>query len=91
MNICKNQLNVTNINTVVSTNGGTSDGGFVAKVCNQVIELGLTNRSIHKINESIREDDLEILKIFIKIFSRKYLLTNKWRLQEVFYLLFFVD
>ncbi len=80
MNICKESIkNVTNINTVVSTNGGTSDGRFVAKVCNQVIELGLTNRSIHKINESVKEeDDLELLKnIYKKIFSRKYLLTNK--------------
>ena len=67
MNICKESIkNVTNINTVVSTNGGTSDGRFVAKVCNQVIELGLTNRSIHKINESIREDDSEVLKNIYK-------------------------
>ena len=46
----------------------------MAKVCNQVIELGLTNRSIHKINESIRADDLEKLKniyqnILVNIFK----------------------
>ena len=63
MNICKKSIKSTaNQDTIVSTNGGTSDGRFMAKVCNQVIELGLTNRSIHKINESIRADDLEKLK-----------------------------
>ena len=58
----------------MSTNGGTSDGRFMAKVCDQIIELGLTNRSIHKINESVREDDLVVLKniyknILSKVFS----------------------
>ena len=63
MNICKQSIKSSaNQDTIVSTNGGTSDGRFMAKVCNQVIELGLTNRSIHKINESIRVDDLEKLK-----------------------------
>ena len=57
-----------------STNGGTSDGRFMAKVCDQIIELGLTNRSIHKINESVKEDALEVLKniyknILSKVFS----------------------
>ena len=46
----------------------------MAKVCNQIIELGLTNRSIHKINESVKEDDLVVLKniyknILSKVFS----------------------
>ena len=46
----------------------------MAKVCDQIIELGLTNRSIHKINESVKEDDLDILKninknILSKVFS----------------------
>ncbi len=52
-------MEITNFETNVSTNGGTSDGRFMAKICDQVIELGLTNRSIHKINESVREDDLK--------------------------------
>tara|TARA_B100000085_G_scaffold278475_1_gene300358 strand:- start:809 stop:1015 length:207 start_codon:yes stop_codon:yes gene_type:complete len=67
-------MEITNFETNVSTNGGTSDGRFMAKICDQVIELGLTNRSIHKINESVREDDLEVLtniykKILSKVFS----------------------
>ena len=44
---------------------------LLQKLCNQVIELGLTNRSIHKINESVREDDLEVLKnIYRNILER---------------------
>ena len=67
MDICKESIkDVTELDTVVGTNGGTSDGRFMAKVCNQIIELGLTNRSIHKINESVKEDDLEVLKNIYK-------------------------
>ena len=75
MDICKESIKeITSFNTEVSTNGGTSDGRFMAKVCDQIIELGLTNRSIHKINESVKEDDLEVLKniyknILSKVFS----------------------
>ncbi len=75
MDICKESIKeITHFNTEVSTNGGTSDGRFMAKVCDQIIELGLTNRSIHKINESVKEDDLEVLKniyknILSKVFS----------------------
>ena len=74
MNICKESIkDVTELDTVVSTNGGTSDGRFMAKVCDQIIELGLTNRSIHKINESVKEDDLEVLKnIYKNILSRVF-------------------
>lgn len=75
MDICKESIKeITSFNTEVSTNGGTSDGRFMAKVCDQIIELGLTNRSIHKTNESVKEDDLEVLKniyknILSKVFS----------------------
>ena len=77
INICKDSIEeITKIKTHISTNGGTSDGRFMAKVCKQVVELGLTNRSIHKINESVREDDLGTLvqiykNILSKIFSSK--------------------
>ena len=74
MNICKQSIkDVTELDTVVSTNGGTSDGRFMAKVCDQIIELGLTNRSIHKINECVKEDDLEVLKnIYKNILSKVF-------------------
>ena len=78
LNICKNSImEITNFETNVSTNGGTSDGRFMAKICDQVIELGLTNRSIHKINESVREDDLEVLTNIYKKILSKVFITNK--------------
>jgi succinyl-diaminopimelate desuccinylase len=59
---------VTGIDTELSTTGGTSDGRFIADICPQVVELGPTNATIHKINECIRLEELEALpKIYREI------------------------
>jgi succinyl-diaminopimelate desuccinylase len=50
------------IETELSTSGGTSDGRFIAQICPQVIELGPTNATIHKIDEHIPVADIEPLK-----------------------------
>ena len=47
--------------TIDDTGGGTSDGRFIAPTGSQVIELGPLNESIHKINENVGVDDLEVL------------------------------
>jgi succinyl-diaminopimelate desuccinylase len=52
----------TGMDTALSTTGGTSDGRFIAPYCPQVIELGPTNATIHKINENIPVADIEPLK-----------------------------
>jgi succinyl-diaminopimelate desuccinylase len=52
---------VTGLDTLDDTGGGTSDGRFIAPTGAQVIELGPLNESIHKINEHVGIDDLEIL------------------------------
>ncbi|MDP3701779.1 MAG: succinyl-diaminopimelate desuccinylase [Hylemonella sp.] len=52
----------TGIETELSTSGGTSDGRFIAQICPQVIELGPTNATIHKIDEYVPVDDIEPLK-----------------------------
>lgn len=52
----------TGIETELSTSGGTSDARFIAKVCDQVVELGPVNASIHKIDEHIAVADIETLK-----------------------------
>jgi len=52
----------TGIDTELSTTGGTSDGRFIAQICPQVIELGPTNATIHKIDEHIPLADIEPLK-----------------------------
>ena len=53
---------VTGIDTKLSTGGGTSDGRFIADICPQIIEFGPSNATIHKVNESIRVDDIEPLR-----------------------------
>ncbi|OON39027.1 succinyl-diaminopimelate desuccinylase [Izhakiella australiensis] len=43
------------------TNGGTSDGRFIARMGAQVVELGPVNATIHKINECVKAADLQLL------------------------------
>jgi succinyl-diaminopimelate desuccinylase len=52
---------ITGYETKDDTGGGTSDGRFIAPTGAQVIELGPLNESIHKINEHIAVNDLEVL------------------------------
>ncbi|HET7202720.1 MAG TPA: succinyl-diaminopimelate desuccinylase [Steroidobacteraceae bacterium] len=44
-----------------STTGGTSDGRFIAPTGAQVVELGVVNATIHKVNECVRVADIEVL------------------------------
>jgi succinyl-diaminopimelate desuccinylase len=53
---------ITNINADVSTTGGTSDGRFIAKISDEVVEFGPINSSIHKINEHVNIKNIEQLK-----------------------------
>ena len=41
--------------------GGTSDGRFIAPTGAQVVELGVINATIHKVNENVRIADVETL------------------------------
>jgi len=50
------------IETELSTTGGTSDGRFIARICDQVVEFGPVNASIHKIDEHIEIASLDVLK-----------------------------
>ncbi len=45
----------------LTTGGGTSDGRFIAPMGAQVIELGVINESIHKVNECVRVADIDRL------------------------------
>jgi len=47
----------------LSTTGGTSDARFIIDICPEVIELGPVNQSIHKLNEHIALDELEVLPL----------------------------
>ena len=50
-----------NITPKFCTSGGTSDGRFVAHLC-PTVELGLSSRTIHQVNECVTVDDLNILE-----------------------------
>lgn len=51
-----------------STSGGTSDGRFIAKICQDVIELGPNNATIHKIDENIPLEELfKLEKIYYSV------------------------
>lgn len=52
---------VTGASTTLSTDGGTSDGRFIAPTGTQVVELGPCNASIHKVNEHVNCADLDTL------------------------------
>ena len=62
------------VETALSTSGGTSDGRFIAEVCPQVVEFGPVNASIHKINECIEVADIEPLSRCYQLTLEKLLL-----------------
>lgn len=57
----------------LSTTGGTSDGRFIADICQQVIEFGPLNKTIHKLNECVGVADIEPLKDTYKHTMKKLL------------------
>ena len=64
-------LEVTGIKGVLSTSGGTSDGRFLSAAGAQVIELGPSYKTIHKVNERVHLSDLEVLcRIYENLLER---------------------
>jgi succinyl-diaminopimelate desuccinylase len=62
---------ITGQETQLSTSGGTSDGRFIAPTGAQVLELGPSNATIHKIDECVRVADLDILsRIYERILEK---------------------
>jgi succinyl-diaminopimelate desuccinylase len=56
-----------------STTGGTSDGRFIAPTGAQVVELGVGNATIHKVNECARVADIEQLTLVYERVMEKLL------------------
>ncbi|MEH6625964.1 MAG: succinyl-diaminopimelate desuccinylase [Motiliproteus sp.] len=69
---CQQSIKViTDIDTELSTSGGTSDGRFIAPTGAQVVELGPCNATIHKVNEHVRIKDLDTLsELYENIMAR---------------------
>ncbi len=59
--VCQAVRAVTGAPPRLSTGGGTSDGRFIAPLGAQVVELGVVNASIHKVNEHVRVSDIDAL------------------------------
>ncbi len=66
---------ITGITTTLSTSGGTSDGRFIAKMGCQVIELGVLNKTIHKVNENANCQDIINLSTIYRRILEILLLT----------------
>ena len=66
-------LDVTGLETELSTAGGTSDGRFIAPMGTQVVELGPVNASIHQVDENVNIIDLDTLtKIYQTLLARLF-------------------
>ncbi|MBS0387688.1 MAG: succinyl-diaminopimelate desuccinylase, partial [Proteobacteria bacterium] len=52
---------VNGVEPALSTSGGTSDGRFIARMGAEVVELGVPNPTIHKVNECVRIADIDAL------------------------------
>jgi succinyl-diaminopimelate desuccinylase len=62
----------TGIETELSTSGGTSDGRFLIQLC-PVVDFGLPNATMHKLDESAAVDDIEALSRIYERIVRKVL------------------
>jgi succinyl-diaminopimelate desuccinylase len=63
---------VTGRRPALSTSGGTSDARFIKAIC-PVVELGLTNATIHAVDERVALEDLEGLeRIYARVFERYF-------------------
>jgi succinyl-diaminopimelate desuccinylase len=64
---------VCGITPTADTGGGTSDARFIAPLGAEVVEVGPVNASIHKIDEHILLDELEVLpRIYESILERLF-------------------
>jgi succinyl-diaminopimelate desuccinylase len=68
-------LDVTGIETELSTAGGTSDGRFIAPMGTQVVELGPVNASIHQVDENVNIADLDTLTAIYQSLLAKLFIT----------------
>ncbi len=68
---------VTGHTAELNTAGGTSDGRFIATFCDQVIEFGPTNATIHQINEHTSCKDLNNLTAIYENLFEQLLLAGE--------------
>lgn len=64
-------MHIKKIKPILSTSGGTSDGRFISLMGSEIVELGLTNDTIHKVNECIKISDLQLLSLMYENIMKK--------------------
>ncbi len=64
---------IVGIETILSTAGGTSDGRLIAPTGAEVVELGVINASIHKINEHVDLHQMDVLSVMFERIVEKML------------------
>ena len=66
------EINDTNINPELATDGGTSDARFIKDYC-EVIEIGLVNKTLHQVDECVMTDDLyKLYKLYLLILEKYF-------------------
>jgi succinyl-diaminopimelate desuccinylase len=61
---------VTGVEAELSTSGGTSDARFLSRLC-PVVEFGLNNATMHKLDEAVAIDDLkDLARIYALVVRR---------------------
>ena len=61
---------VTGVETELSTTGGTSDARFLSRIC-PVVEFGLNNATMHKLDEAVAVQDLhDLTRIYALVVTR---------------------
>lgn len=66
----------TGVEPELSTTGGTSDARFLSRVC-PVVEFGLCNATMHKLDEAVAVADLEVLTVIYGDILRRALRTGE--------------
>ncbi|OGV51477.1 MAG: succinyl-diaminopimelate desuccinylase [Legionellales bacterium RIFCSPHIGHO2_12_FULL_42_9] len=67
-------VEITGKKPMLTTNGGTSDGRFIAACGIEVIELGMRYSTIHQANECIDATDLQMLSNIYYLICKKLIL-----------------
>ena len=62
----------TGVEPKLSTSGGTSDGRFLIQLC-PVVDFGLPNATMHKVDESVAVDDVHALsRIYARVMRKAF-------------------
>jgi succinyl-diaminopimelate desuccinylase len=63
---------VTGLDAALSTTGGTSDARFLSRIA-PTVEFGLTNATMHKLDEAVAVEDLRVLTDIYEVILRRAL------------------